>query len=59
MGDDNFKKIDELTEKLSHGGKREGAGRKKKEPTEVIRVPKSMIPAIKALIESGGNVSSV
>lgn len=25
--------------KTQHGGKREGAGRKKKEPTKVVRVP--------------------
>jgi hypothetical protein len=37
--------------KKSHGGKRKGAGRKKKEPTKTIRVPEKHIPAIKDLIK--------
>jgi hypothetical protein len=37
--------------KKTHGGKRKGAGRKKKDPTKTIRVPVSMINAIKALVE--------
>lgn len=31
---------------VNHGGKREGAGRKPKEPTKLIRVPVSAIPII-------------
>jgi len=34
----------------THGGKRKGSGRKKKEPTVVMRVPKSLVPAVKKLI---------
>jgi predicted DNA binding CopG/RHH family protein len=33
--------------KKPHGGARKGAGRKPKEPTVVIRVPKSKLEAIK------------
>lgn len=33
------------------GGKREGAGRKKQEPTVVIRVPKSLEEKVKNMIE--------
>lgn len=35
----------------THGGKRKGAGRKKKEPTKTIRVPVSMVDQIKSLIK--------
>lgn len=35
----------------THGGKREGSGRKKLEPTKLIRVPISLIPAVKKLID--------
>lgn len=35
---------------MNHGGKREGAGRKKKEPTVVKRVPASLVLKIDALI---------
>jgi hypothetical protein len=34
-----------------HGGKRENSGRKKGEPTKVIRVPVKHLPAIYKLIE--------
>ncbi len=34
-----------------HGGKREGSGRKKKEPTIVMRIPESLVEQVKALIE--------
>ena len=37
----------------THGGKREGSGRKKKEPTKTIRVPISKIPAIMEVINMG------
>lgn len=37
--------------KTNHGGKRKGAGRKKKEPTKVIRVPVSKLPAILKIIK--------
>lgn len=36
--------------KNTHGGKREGAGRKKREQTKAIRVPVALIPAINKLI---------
>lgn len=34
----------------THGGKRKGAGREKKEPTVVIRVPASLVDQITELI---------
>lgn len=38
--------------KLAHGGARKGAGRPKtKEDTVVMRVPKSLVPAVKKLIK--------
>jgi hypothetical protein len=47
-----------MENKNTHGGKRPGAGRPKKEPTTVIRVPVSLVQAIKELIKkadsSGG-----
>jgi hypothetical protein len=36
--------------KPTHGGKRKGAGRPKKEPTKILRVPASIIPKVKKLI---------
>lgn len=36
--------------KETRGGKRENSGRKKKEPTKVIRVPVSKLEAIKNLL---------
>ncbi len=39
----------------NHGGKRKGAGRKKKEPTKVIRVPVSKLEEVKKLIKHSGN----
>lgn len=37
--------------KKTHGGKRKGAGRPKtKEETVVMRIPKSLVPAVKKLI---------
>lgn len=38
--------------KNTHGGKRNGSGAKKKEPTKVIRVPVSKLEAIKELIKN-------
>jgi hypothetical protein len=35
-----------------HGGARKGAGRKPKEPTTVIRVPVSKLPAVQKLIKA-------
>ncbi len=37
--------------KKTHGGKRKGAGRPKKEPTVTMRVPISKVEKIKKLIE--------
>jgi hypothetical protein len=37
--------------KPTHGGKRKGSGRKKKEPTKNIRVPVSLIPKVNELIK--------
>ncbi len=36
--------------KATHGGKRKGSGRKKLEPTVVMRIPESMVAVIKKLI---------
>lgn len=36
--------------KEKRGGKRKGSGRKKKEPTTTLRVPKSKVEEIKDLI---------
>lgn len=40
-----------MTTKPTHGGKRKGSGRKKKEPTKVIRVPISKLEEVKKLIK--------
>jgi hypothetical protein len=37
--------------KPTHGGKRKGSGRKKLEPTETIRVPKSLVSVVKKMIK--------
>lgn len=42
-----------------HGGKREGAGRKKQEPTVRIRVPESQVEAVRAFMATLGNDESV
>jgi hypothetical protein len=36
---------------VTHGGKRKGSGRKKKEETVVIRVRKSKVEEVKKLLE--------
>jgi hypothetical protein len=41
--------------KPTHGGKRSGSGRKKKEPTRPIRVPLSLIPKVEKLIDQHKN----
>lgn len=38
--------------KIKQGGKREGAGRPKKEDTVVMRIPKSLAEKVKQLIHS-------
>lgn len=49
--------IMEKYSQLKHGGKRPGSGRPKlkkkdkKEPTEVMRVPKSLVPEFKNIIK--------
>ena len=40
-----------MEEKQYHGGKRQGAGRPRQEPTQVIRVPYSLIDTVNAMIE--------
>lgn len=35
--------------KPTHGGSRKGAGRKRKEPTVVIRIPKRILAAVNKL----------
>lgn len=39
-------------QKKKHGGKRKGAGRKKKEDTKVMRVPVSKVEEIKTIISN-------
>ncbi len=36
--------------KITHGGKRKGSGRPKKEKTKVMRIPESKIEEVKTLI---------
>ena len=38
--------------RLTKGGQRTGAGRHKKEPTKVIRVPVRLVPLIKELCKT-------
>jgi hypothetical protein len=38
--------------KPTHGGARKGSGRKKKEPTVVMRVPKSLVPKVEKMIDN-------
>ena len=40
-----------MKEKQYHGGKRQGSGRPRQEPTQVIRVPYSLIDAVNAMIK--------
>jgi len=37
--------------KKTHGGKRKGSGRPKKEKTVVMRIPKSKVKSVKELIK--------
>lgn len=37
--------------KKLHGGPRKGAGRKAKEPTVVMRIPVSLVAAVKKLLK--------
>jgi hypothetical protein len=37
-------------EKKNYGGKRKGAGRKKREKTKVMRIPESLVNEVKAMI---------
>lgn len=41
-----------MEERQQQGGKREGAGRPRKEPTQVIRVPYSLIDKVNDMIEA-------
>ena len=40
-----------MKERTTQGGKRQGAGRPRQEPTQVIRVPYSLIDTVTAMIE--------
>ena len=40
-----------MKEKQYHGGKRQGSGRPRQEPTQVIRIPYSLIDTVNAMIE--------
>ena len=41
-----------MKEKQYHGGNRQGSGRPRQEPTQVIRVPYSLIDTVNAMIEA-------
>lgn len=41
--------------KKKHGGKREGAGRKKKEPTVVRRIPISVLAKVEKILSEEKN----
>ena len=41
-----------MKERTAQGGKRQGAGRPRQEPTQVIRVPYSLIDTVNAMIEA-------
>lgn len=41
-----------MKDKQYHGGKRQGSGRPRQEPTQVIRVPYSLIDTVNAMIEA-------
>lgn len=41
-----------MKERQQQGGKRQGSGRPRKEPTQVIRVPYSLIDTVNAMIEA-------
>ena len=41
----------DMKEKQYHGGKRQGSGRPRQEPTQAIRVPYSLIDTVNAMIE--------
>lgn len=42
-----------MKRKKSHGGKRKGAGRPKKEKTKVMRIPVSKVEEVKKIITEG------
>lgn len=44
--------IEGVSGALGHGGKRDGSGRKKKEATQVMRIPVSLVEQVKLLIAS-------
>jgi hypothetical protein len=39
-----------MRKETTHGGKRKNSGRKKREPTEVRRIPVSLLPKVDKLI---------
>ena len=41
-----------MEDRHTQGGKRQGAGRPRQEPTQVIRVPYSLIDTVNAMIEA-------
>ena len=44
--------IDVFSGRISHGGRRKGAGRPRGEPTTTIRVPVSLLPEIRLILNS-------
>lgn len=46
-----------VTKKPNPGGKRKGAGRKKKEATKVIRIPVSKVEEVTKIIKSHGQAA--
>ncbi len=50
--------LENKVEILTHGGKRNGSGRKKKEPTITVRIPVRLVDKVKALICSYPSTST-
>ena len=45
--------------KKKYGGKRKGAGRKKRENTKVMRIPESLVEKVKAMIEGHKKIAGL
>lgn len=49
--DKSYYDFENLTNISNRGGKRKGSGRKKKEPTKVMRIPHSKVDDVKKIIK--------
>lgn len=47
---ERYKKIPLSSKNKTHGGKRKGSGRPKKEKTVVMRIPKSKVKSVKKFL---------